>query len=300
MSENEYEVIILGTGPAGLQAAIHAARSKVSVLLMGRSAKSSINRAHVENFCCIEKIDGADMLAAGLVQAEKSGAEFLEEDVIETAREGDWIRIRTESGREIKTRALVLAMGVSRNKLGVPGEKDLFGRGVSYCVDCDAGFYRGQRVALVGNESAAASGAMTMLFYADEVHLIAKELKVSEALADQVRQSSVVLHEGNWVKEITGQNAVQSVMLESGEELPVEGVFVELGAKGAIELAASLGVALDQESFKFIEADKKQATNIPGIFAAGDICGPPWQVAKAVGEGCVAGLSAAGYAKKFR
>jgi thioredoxin reductase (NADPH) len=82
--------------------------------------------------------------------------------------------------------------------------------------------------------------------------------------------------------------------------LAVEGVFIETGAKGAVELAASLGVALDSESFQYIEADKQQQTSVDGIYAAGDICGPPWQVAKAVGEGCVAGLSAARYAKKFR
>ncbi|MFH1137131.1 MAG: NAD(P)/FAD-dependent oxidoreductase [Pseudomonadota bacterium] len=300
MNETEFEVIILGTGPAGLQAAIHAARSKASVLLLGKRAKSSISRAHVENFCCIEKIGGGEMLEAGLGQAIKSGARILEEDVVETARKDDWIEVRTESGRKLRTRALILAMGVSRNKLGVPGEKELFGRGVSYCVDCDAGFYRGQRVALVGDESAASYGAMTMLFYADEVHLVTRGLAVGETLAGQVRDSAVIVHEGTWVKEIAGQGAVEAVVLENGDRVPVEGVFIELGAKGAVELAAGLGVALDQESFKFIVTDKNQATNTPGIFACGDICGPPWQVAKAVGEGCVAGLAASAWAKKFR
>ena len=300
MESDRYEVVIFGSGPAGLQAAIHAARTRVSVLILGREVKSSLHGAHVENFCCLERADGGDLLESGRKQAERFGARFLHEDVIETSQDGDWFRIRTESGREIMTRALILAMGISRKKLKVPGEKELFGKGVSYCVDCDAGFYRGARVAVVGEESAAASGAMTMLFYADEVHLIARELNVSPALAEQIGQSSINLHLGTWVDEIKGETAVEKIMLDNGSELAVNGVFIELGAKGAIELASVLGVALDAESMQFVVTDKKQATNVPGVFAAGDICGPPWQVAKAVGEGCVAGLEAAGFAKKFR
>lgn len=299
MSE-QYEVVILGSGPAGLQAAIHAARAKASVLVMGREKKSSIARAHVENYCCISKIGGEDLLREGRAQARKSGAEFLEEDVIETSADGDMLLVKTESGRELSTRTLVLAMGIARHKLKVPGEKELFGKGVSYCVDCDAGFYRGERVAIVGDESAAAAGALTMLFYADQVHLVAQSLQVTDVLADQLRRSSVVLHEGRKVKEILGRDKVEGLLLDNGERLDVGGVFIELGAKGAIELAAGLGVALDPETFQYVVTDKKQATNIPGVYAAGDICGPPWQVAKAVGEGCVAGLEAAAYAKKFR
>jgi thioredoxin reductase (NADPH) len=283
-----------------LQAAIHASRAKVSVLVLGREHKSSISRAHVENYCCMGRTDGETLLKEGRYQAEKSGAVFLDEDVIETSREDDWLKIKTESGRELKTRSLILAMGISRHKLGVPGEKELFGRGVSYCVDCDAGFYRGERVAVVGDESAAVSGALTLLFYADEVHLITKDLDVATGLADQLRQSAVLVHEGRRVKEILGGDKVEGLLLDGGIHLEVGGVFIELGAKGAVELAATLGVALDSETMKYIAADKKQETNLPGVYAAGDICGPPWQVAKAVGEGCVAGLEAAAYAKKFR
>ncbi len=300
MSADSYEVIILGTGPAGLQAAIHAARAKVSVLVMGRRPKSSLFRAHLENYCCLAKVSGQDLLEEGRRQAEASGAEFLEEDVVETSAEDGWYAVTTESGRRITCRALVLAMGVSRNKLGVPGEKELLGKGVSYCVDCDAGFYKGEVVAVAGCESAAVSGALTLLFYASEVHLVCPELAVSETLAEKLRESAIKLHEGRKVKQIKGENAVEALVLDDGSILPVAGVFIEQGAKGAVELAATLGVALDPEKFQYVVTDKKQATNLPGVFAAGDICGPPWQVAKAVGEGCVAGLEAASYAKKLR
>ncbi len=300
MPTDSYEIVILGTGPAGLQAAIHAARAKVSVLVLGRGPKSSLFRAHVENFCCLSKVAGQDLLEEGRRQAEASGAGFLEEDVVETASQDGWYTVKMESGREIRCRALILAMGISRNTLGVPGEKELLGKGVSYCVDCDAGFYKGETVAVAGCESAAVTGALTLMFYASEVHLVCPQLAVSDALADKLRQSDIRLHEGRKVKEIRGETAVKELVLDDGSLLPVAGVFIEQGAKGAIELAATLGVALDPEKFQYVVVDKKQATNLPGVYAAGDICGPPWQVAKAVGEGCVAGLEAAGYVKKLR
>ncbi len=191
-------------------------------------------------------------------------------------------------------------MGVTRNRLGVPGEKEFFGKGVSYCVDCDANFYKNETVAIVGNESAAVSGALTLLFYAKNVHLVSDRLQVSNHLEYQVKESAVQVHLGRRVKEIIGRDSVEGVVMDNDEILKVNGVFIETGAKGAVELASSLGVALDDEKFQFIVTDKQQQTNVAGIYAAGDICGPPWQVAKAVGEGCIAGLSAAKHAKKMR
>ena len=300
MIQEEYDVVILGTGPAGLQAAIHAARAKVSVLVMGREHKSSLYKAHVENYCCITGISGQELLQQGVRQASDFGAHFLHEDVIKTSQEDDRFIILTENERKIKTRALIMAMGITRNRLGVPGEKEFLGKGVSYCVDCDANFYKGAKVAVVGDESAAVSGALTLLFYAEEVHLVSNRLQVSDRLDYQIRESDVNIHLGRKVKEIVGLDNVDGLIMDDDQRLNVDGVFIETGAKGAVELAATLGVALDEEKFQYIVTDKQQQTNVPGIYAAGDICGPPWQMAKAVGEGCVAGLSAAKYAKKIR
>jgi thioredoxin reductase (NADPH) len=288
----------LGTGPAGIQAAIHAARTKVSVLVMGREHKSSLFSAHVENYCCIPKISGEELLQQGVTQALDSGARFLHEDVIRTSKDNDVFTVVTESEKILKARALIMAMGVSRNRLGVPGEKKYLGQGVSYCVGCDANFFKGSTVAVVGNESAAVSGALTLLFYAKKVHLIVDELQVSDPLNFQIQESDVDIHLGHKVAEIIGNDVVNGLILNNGQKLEVDGVFIETGAKGAVELAATLGVSLDPVKYQYIIADKHQQTNIEGIYAAGDICGPPWQVAKAVGEGCVAGLAAAKYAKK--
>ena len=300
MTANTYDVIILGTGPAGLQAAIHAVRSKVSVLVLGKQHKSSLYRAHIENFCCLSKVDGETLLHDGRNQAEHFGAKFLDEDAVEIKQADSWFRIKVESGMELQCRSLIFALGIFRNKLNVPGEKELLGRGVSYCVDCDANFYRNDPVAVVGSESAALTGALTLLFYTQEVHLVCSKLEATEALANQIRESPIHLHEGRKVKQILGESAVEGLLLDDGTTLSVKGVFVELGAKGAIELAGTLGVAMDPESFKYIVTNKKQETNVPGVYAAGDITGPPWQMAIAVGQGCVAGLEAASYVKKLK
>lgn len=293
------DIVILGTGPAGLQAAIHAARRKVSVLLLGKQTKSSLYHAHVENFCCIFNIAGEDMLRVGLDQALRFGSKIWEEDVLKVSQIGDLFEIKTESGRMIRCKSLIIATGAQRNKLGVPGEKELLGRGVSYCVECDANFFRGQDVAVVGGESAAVGGALTLLHDSKSVHLIFEKLDVVDVLREEIQNSAAIFHEGTKVKEITGENEVEGLVLEDGSKIPVSGVFIELGAKGVMELATNLGVLLNDDA-KYIRTNKKQETNVPGVYAAGDICGPPWQMAKAVGEGCVAGLEAAGYAKKLK
>ena len=298
MPKEMFDVIILGSGPAGLQAAIHAARRKVSVLVLGKLRKSSAYQVHIENFCCLSGKTGSDLLDQARLSAEQAGVAFLEEDVMDLKSDSGHFLLELEGGKTFEAGALIFAMGISRNELGLKREKEYLGKGLTYCVDCDAGFFRDQPVALVGCESAALTGALTLLFYAREVHLVCEKLDVSDYLVQKLDESSIIVHEGRRIVEIKGQDSVKGLILDDGTEVPVEGVFIELGAKGVTELAGRLGVALDQETMRYISANKKQETNIPGIYAAGDICGPPWQVAKSVGEGCVAGLEAAAYAKK--
>jgi len=298
MNQEIIDVAIVGAGPAGLQAALHAARKKTSVVVFGKCPQSSIYSAHVENYLCVDGVvDGADLLNVAVGQAKRFGAQVREEDVLQIEQQGNLFVVKTDSGKYI-ARTLILATGTSRKKLKVEGEKRLFGRGVSYCVDCDANFYRKAKVAVVGNGSAAVDGALTLLGYASEVSLIAKELTVSADLRKKLTDSDVVLLEGKWVEKIQGENEVESLLLDDGSTLTLDGVFVELGAKGAVELAVNLGVMLDMDTLTHIDTNKKQETNIAGIFSAGDIAGQPYQMAKAVGEGCVAGWEAANYANQ--
>ncbi|MFP4475134.1 MAG: NAD(P)/FAD-dependent oxidoreductase [Desulfatibacillaceae bacterium] len=295
----QYDVVILGCGPAGLQAAIHAARTKARVALAGRLDKSSLSRAHVENYCCMDSVvEGGEMLAMGRAKAEKFGTEVHSEDILELRQDGDVFVAKLESGASLAGKAIVLAMGISRNRLGVPGEKDFVGKGVSYCVDCDGMFFRNQDVVVAGNGSAAFSGALTMMMIANKVHLVYQKPEVSDVLAAHIKDSDIILHEGRWPAAVKGMNEVEAVVLDNDETIEVKGLFVELGAKGAMELATVLGVMLDAENAKYVEVNRKMETNVPGIYAAGDITGPPWQMAKAVGEGCVAGLEAAAFARK--
>lgn len=300
MSGQIYDVVIIGAGPAGIQAAIHASRKKTSVLVLGRTGNSALHGAHIENYAFVAGVSiGAGLLEIGLEQARNFGAEISPEDVLKINQEDALFSIELESGRSVGARTVIFCMGVSKKKLGVAGEKEFAGKGVSYCVDCDANFYRGATVVVAGDRSAAVDGALTLLDYAAKVYLVAAELNVSEELLERLKASQVECIESA-VQQINGDRVVNSLLLANGATLEAEGVFIELGSKGALELATQIGVQLDTESFKYIETNRRQETNIPGVYAAGDIVGPPYQMAKAVGEGCVAGMEAATYARRMR
>jgi thioredoxin reductase (NADPH) len=296
-----YDVVIIGSGPAGIQASIHASRKKTRALMVGRIENSALYTAHVENYAFVDGVqEGKEMLEVGVQQVNRFGAEILAEDILKIGQEGEAYSLELESGRKIGSRSIIFTMGVSKKKLGVPGEKEFAGKGVSYCVDCDANFYRNASVVVIGNRSAAIDGALTLTGYASKVYLVAKELQGSPDLLDRLHSSSVEVMSSDWITEIKGENMVTSIQLESGKSIDTDGVFIELGSKGALELATLIGVALDTESFKYINTNKLQETNMPGLYAAGDITGPPYQMAKAVGEGCVAGMEAANYARKLK
>ncbi|KAF0188311.1 MAG: thioredoxin [Desulfobulbaceae bacterium] len=294
-----YDVVIIGAGPAGIQAAIHAVRKKATTLMLGRIERSSLYSAHVENYACVDGVTtGREFLEAGISQVKRFGAQLLEDDVLKIRQKEALFVLDLESGATISSRTVIFATGTARKKLKVPGEKELAGRGVSYCVDCDANFYRNATVVVVGNASAAIDGALTLTGYASRVYLVSQDLVASSDLLDKLKNSTVEHLAGTWVKAIQGENAVQSILLQSGAEVKVDGVFIELGAKGAMELALEIGVQLDLDTMTHIDTNKLAETNVPGVYAAGDISGHPYQFAKAVGEGCVAGMEAANFARK--
>ncbi len=301
MDKPEYDLIIIGAGPAGVQAAIHAGRRKARTLMLGRPQNSALYGAHIENYAFVPGVaDGAKLLSIGMEQVQKSGVARKEEDVLHIEQTEDYFKIGLESGTTTTSYAIIFAMGVTKKKLGVTGEKEMSGQGVSYCVDCDANFYRGVPVAVTGNQSAAIDGAITLTDYASEVYLITDKLDANPEIIDKLAKSSVKHITPAKITSINGSEAVESVSLDNNDQLEVEGVFIELGSKGALELATQIGVALDTEYFKFIQTNKQMETNIAGVYAAGDITGYPHQMAVAVGEGCIAGMNAATYGKKKR
>ena len=291
-----YEIIIVGAGPAGLQAGIHTARRKHSVLILGKPQASALWNAHIENYFGVPgKASGAELLKVGLAQAQGFGAEFLEEDVVKIEKVEPGFLVETETGKTFQGLALILALGVKKKKKVFKDEDKFVGKGVSYCVDCDAWFYRGKRVAVIGDGSAALHGAHTLTKFAEKVYLIPlKDLPISTEEAEKIE----VIRKKPL--EIVGEDEVSGLKFEDGESISVDGIFIEIGAKGPLELLSPLGIELDPQTFSYVKVNQRMETNVPGVFACGDLTGPPLQVAKAVGEGCVAGISASDYVKALK
>ena len=291
------DVVIIGSGPAGVQAAIHASRRKVSVLVAGKAAASAAAGTEMDNYFGTGRVSGDALIAEGVRQAESTGAVFLGQNVISASREGDAFRLGLEDGTVVTARSVIIATGISRKKLGIPGEKELFGKGVSYCAVCDCNFYRGRRAVIVGNESEAAVSAEMMTGYASETSWVAWDVQANPALVAKAEAAGVRMYRSK-PKAIMGEGKVESLELEDGTLIPTDGVFIELGARSSADLAMDLDVMPEMDDT--IKVDCVCATGVPGVYACGDVTGRPWQVAKAVGQGCVAGTNAAAYAKGER
>ena len=291
------DVAVIGAGPAGVQAAIHASRKKASTVVLGKASSSALEGVRIGNYFGTGDVGGGEMLALGRSQAESTGAAFVEQNVVSASLSGGRFLLGLEDGGTVSAKAVVIATGISRTKLNVPGERELFGKGVSYCAVCDCNFYRGRRVAVVGNDSEAAASAELMTGYASETHWVCWDPRANEALVRRALGAGAVPHDSR-PAAIRGDGRVESLELADGTVLPVDGVFIELGAKSAADLALDLGAMPEVDDT--IKVDASCSAGVPGLFACGDVTGRPWQVAKAVGQGCVAGTNAADYARGLK
>lgn len=293
------DVVVIGAGPAGLQAAMQAARKKAVTVVAGKASGSSLKGTVISNYLGTGTVKGEDLLAEGRAQAEAAGAVLKEQNVISARMQDGLFVLGLEDGEELVSRSVVLATGISRQKLGVPGEKELYGKGVSYCAVCDCNFYRGKKVAVVGNDSEAAVSAELMTGYASEVHWVRWEDGADPYLVEKARAAGVTEEHSRPVSIDPGENGkVSAVSLEDGRTIAVDGVFIELGARSSADLAMDLGAMPETDDTLKVGADC--STPVPGLYACGDITGRPWQVAKAVGQGCVAGMAAADHARGTR
>jgi thioredoxin reductase (NADPH) len=292
----DFDIVIIGCGPAGLQAAIHAARKKVRVAVIGRLESSALVKADVENYFGLDKMEGRQMLQKGVEQAARFGATVFEQDVLKAEKVGEDFIIITDYDMEFRSKALILAPGISRKKLNIPGEKEFLGKGVSYCAACDCNFFRNRAVAVIGDESTAATATLLLAEYASVVYWVSKSLNVADVLMSKVKASKAKIISPSSVSRISGDEVVKSIELTDGRRLEVDGVFIELGAKGAVDLAIELGVIPDPSGT--IEVTQGMQTPIHGLFACGDVTGKPWQLARAIGQGCIAGTNAAKLIRK--
>ncbi|MDR2699122.1 MAG: NAD(P)/FAD-dependent oxidoreductase [Candidatus Methanoplasma sp.] len=292
------DVVIIGCGPAGLQAGIHSSRKKAGTVILGKIRDSALYGAHVENYFGIpEKTNGPELLKNGLDMALSFGCRHMDKDVTAASKDGDGFRITIESGEEIICKAVVIATGISRMRLDIPGEKEFLGRGVSYCAECDCNFYKGLGVAVIGGGSKAAVAAELMTRYASAVYWVSDGISADGTLADKAAEAGAEIVAGK-PKEIRGGGNVASLLLEGGREIDLDGVFIELGGRSSSDLAMDLDVM--PETDDSIKVNERCETSAAGVFACGDVTGEPWQLAKAVGQGAVAGLNAAGRAKGMK
>ena len=293
----EADVVVIGCGPAGIQAAIHASRKRADTLVVGKPGNSAAAGTHMDNYFGTGKVSGEDLISNGISQAESTGARFLQQNVLSSRKEGDRFVLKLAGGDEVSAKAVIIATGVSRTKLGIPGEKEVYGQGVSYCAVCDCNFYKGRRVVIVGNESEAAVSAEFMTAYASETSWVAWELAANPVLVEKARAAGVKIYDSA-PEAVRGEGKVEGLELKDGTYIPTDGVFIELGARSSADVAMDFDVMPEMDDS--IKVDAGCRTEVPGVFACGDVTGKPWQVAKAVGQGCIAGLNAAEYVRGGR
>jgi len=303
-----YDVVIVGGGPAGLSAAVYAARFLLKSIVVTEDIGGQLNLTNeVDDYPAMLKISATELISRFRAHAEKLFGVPVYSGVtvqgFEKVSDVEY-RVMGTKGLDVFTKAIILAVGSRRRKLGVPGEKEFTGRGVSYCSICDAPLYKGKEAAVVvGGGDAALEGAILLSGYVKKVYLVhrrrefrAKPFYVEEAL----KRPNIEFVLDSVVKEIRGDKVVRSVIVQSKDgttrELTVDGVFVEIGFEPPKDWYQSLGLEVDE--LGYVKTDMWMRTNLPGVFAAGDAISL-WrgfrQIVNAAASGAIAAYSAYTY-----
>lgn len=305
----EYDVIIIGGGPAGLTAALYSSRSLLRTAVISKDFGGQVLDAHhVENYPGFESIKGSYLMEKFKAHAEKFGAEMIQAEVKEIKRVENKFYIKTNIG-ETSAIAIIYATGSRHRRLNVPGEEEFLGKGVSYCAICDAALFKGKTVAIVGGGNTAFMDAELLTQYVEKLYLIHRRraFRAEPIYVERLKKNPKVEFVIPYVvKSIEGDERVEKIILqnrETGDEkiLEVDGVFIDIGMEPQTDLLRGLGVALDEKGYVIVNAD--QSTNVPGLFAAGDVttaCNSIHQIVTAAAQGAVAALSAYEYIKRVR
>ena len=302
-----YDVIIIGAGPAGLTAGIYALRGGLSTLILeSRYPGGRIIEAHkVENYPGFpEALSGFELVQRMLTQLEKFGGEITANAEVLALSLGDDVKSVSTRHHQYTSKAVIIAFGVKRKKLFIPGEQEYLGKGVSYCATCDGPFFNGKSVAVIGSGYEAVEEALYLTNLAELVYLVPndKEWAAPAALITRLEEeANVHICSGYYIQAINGTGSVQSITLntftdDAQQTLPVSGVFVAVGVVPTTAILKQAGITVSPQGW--ITVDRTQQTNIEGVFAAGDCTGWGFQVATAVGEGAMAALSVSRFLKK--
>jgi len=292
------DILIIGQGPAGLSAAIYTARAGMHTLILGCPPKIAGDYDIDNYFGFTETISGRELMNRGREQAKRFGAEIICERVLNIHQtETGSFRTKTEQA-EYEAKALILATGVSRIRPGISNLSEYEGKGVSYCVSCDGYFMRGKPVIVVGEGNFAANQALELLQYTPNVTVCAqgKPLNMSQEFQERLQSHSISII-AEKITALSGDNGLEAVTMDNGATRPAQGLFIAIGEASSSDFAYTLGLLRNGH---FIETDRDQRTNIPGVFAAGDCVGRFLQISVAVGEGALAGRAAINHVKETR
>ncbi len=299
-----HDLIIIGGGCGGLTAAIYAARYNLKVLVVSKEVGGTLNEAHkVCNYPGYREISGFELMTKFKEQAESLGVEFMFEEVQKAEKKGDAFSVFTKD-KEFEARAVILAMGLQRRHMNIPGEEKYIGKGVSYCYTCDAAFFRDRTVGVVGGSDSAALAALLLEQYAKKVFIIYRR---AEIRAEPINKKAVeesdkieIIPETN-VVELKGDDKLTAAVLDKPyngiTEFPLDGLFIEIGSVPSTLIAEQLGVKLDNNNFILVDREKR--TNVEGVYAAGDGTDTPMrQAVTAASDGAIAAFSAYQHLKK--
>jgi thioredoxin reductase (NADPH) len=301
--EKEYQLIILGGGPAGLTAGIYAARNKINTLLIEKAMFGglAVYAESIENYPGFpDGVSGMDLGVLMLKQAEKFGLQTSLAEITELTVQGQQKVVTTTDGK-LTAKAVIVALGSERINLNVPGEKEFVGRGVSYCATCDAAFFRDKTIAVVGGGNSAVSEALHLAKFASRVNIIHRrnQFRATPLFLDKAKaEPKISFVTPNVVEAIQGNQEVEKLQLKNcltgqASTLPVAGVFVAIGQRPNTELLKGL---LPLDAGGYIVTNEKMETAVPGIFAAGDIRGNSIrQTISAAGDGATAAIFAGRY-----
>ena len=291
-----YDLVIIGGGPAGYTAAVYAARYKINALVIAAEDGGLAATAHdVWNFPSYKSISGFELMQKMKEQVENLKIPIINETVTSIRKTDSHFIVSTGNGVEYHSKKIIIATGTKRKKLNVLGEEEFYGKGVSYCATCDAAFYKNKKVAVVGGSNSSLTSALLLAEFASEVCIIYRKdkfFRADPAWVEVVEKNKKIkcMFQDN-VKEIKGKKFVESLLLESGKTIAVDGIFIEIGSEPSNLIFRNLGIKSDEKNY--IITDGEQKTTVNGIFAAGDITNNKLkQIITAAGQGAVAAYSA--------